>query len=299
MGMLSFLNNIILTGILTGGLYALMAMGLSLVFGVMNIPNFAYGEFYMIGAYLAFFGIEVFGWGPIPSILFAMAGGFIFGAVIEKSLFYPLRQRSKENWLMNTFLLTLGLSIILQNGMVILYGANYHGITYFWPGNIRLGPVNISYDRAVAFLIAIVAIVLFSLFLNKTRTGRAIRAVSQDETGAKLMGIDLNGIHMLTFALSSLLAALAGASLLSISAAYPTMGVTPLYTSWFVLILVGMGNVEASIWGGFIVGILETLSTFYLGSGWQSAVSLGIIILILLFKPAGIFAKKGVKTVWE
>lgn len=295
----SHILNILLTGILRGGLYALMAVGLSLVFGVMNIPNFAYGELYMLGAYLAFFGVAIFHLGPFLSIVFAMVGCFIFGVLIEKGLFYTLRMRSKQQWLMNTFLLTLGISVILQNGMIMVYGANYHGITQFWPGNIKLGPMSVSNDRAVGFLIAIAAIVVFSLFLNKTRIGRAIRAVSQDETGAQLMGIDLNWIHTLTFALSCLLAGLAGASLLSISAAYPTMGITPLYKSWFVLILVGMGNVEASIWGGFIVGILETVSYFYFGAGWQDAVSLAIIILILLLKPSGIFAKKGVKTVWE
>jgi len=295
----SHLMDILMTGILRGGLYALMAMGLSLVFGVMNIPNFAHGEFYMIGAYLAFFGVSLFHLGPVLSIVLAIVGAFIFGIIIEKGLFYPLRMRSKKQWLMNSFLLTLGISIILQNGMTIVFGANYHGITQFWPGNVQLGSMTISNDRVVGFLIAIVTIVAFTQFLNRTRIGRAIRAVSLDETGAKLMGIDLNFIHTLTFALSCSLAGLAGASLLSISAAYPTMGVTPLYKSWFVLILVGMGNVEGSIWGGFIVGILETVSYFYFGAGWQDAVSLLIIILILLFKPSGLFAKKGVKTVWE
>lgn len=295
----SHLSNVLLTGILRGGLYSLMAVGLSLVFGVMNIPNFAYGELYMLGAYLAFFGVTVFHLGPFFSILFAMVGCFIFGVMLEKGLFYTLRMRSKKQWLMNTFLLTLGVSVIMQNGIILLYDANYHGITQFWPGSIKIGPMTISYDRAVGFLIAIAAIVVFSLFLNKTQIGRAIRAVSQDEAGAQLMGIDLNWIHTLTFALSCMLAGLAGASLLSISAAYPTMGINPLYKSWFVLILVGMGNVEGSILGGFIVGILETISYFYFGAGWQDAVSLALIILILLFKPSGIFAKKGVKTVWE
>ena len=293
------LFNIVLTGVLRGGLYALMAVGLSLVFGVMNIPNFAHGEFYMLGAYFSYFAYTTFHFGPISSILLAAVGTFILGAITEKTLFYPLRKRSKKNWIMNTFLLTLGISIVLQNGAKMLWGNTYRGITQYWPGNVSVGSFKISNDRVVGFVIAMLTIALFWLFLNKTRMGRAILAVSQDETGASLVGVNLNIIHTLTFALSCLLAGLAGALLLSISPAYPFMGLQPLYKSWFVLILVGMGNIGASIYGGLIVGLLETFSYMKFGSGWQDVVSLGIIIMILIFKPRGIFATKGVKSVSE
>lgn len=293
------LFNMILTGILRGGLYALMAVGLSLVFGVMNIPNFAHGEFYMLGAYLSFFAYTNFHFGPVSSILIAAVGTFILGAITEKTLFYPLRKRSKKNWIMNTFLLTLGISIVLQNGAKMLWGNTFRGITQYWPGKVSVGSFNISNDRVVGFSIAMVTVALFWLFLNKTRIGRAIRAVSQDETGAGLVGVNLNIIHTLTFALSCLLAGLAGAILLSITPAYPFMGVQPLYKSWFVLILVGMGNIGASILGGLIVGLLETFSYMKFGSGWQDVVSLVIIMMILIFKPRGLFATKGVKSVSE
>lgn len=295
----SHLLDILITGILRGGLYALMAVGLSLVFGVMNIPNFAYGELYMLGAYFAFFAITAFNLAPIPGIVTAAVVAFIVGGLIEKSLFYTLRKRSQKQWLMNTFLLTLGISVILQNGVKAIWGATYRGIPAYWPGSVKIGTMNVANDRVIGFVIAMLAIAVFWFFLNKTRIGRAIRAVSMDETGSQLVGIDLNWIHTLTFALSCMLAALAGASLLSITPASPVMGVMPLYKSWFVLILVGMGNIEGSIIGGFIVGLLETVSYMALGAGWQDAVSLMIIILILLFKPSGLFAKKGVRTVWE
>ncbi len=295
----SQLLDVIFTGVLRGGLYALMAVGLSLVFGVMNIPNFAHGEFYMFGAYLAFFSYTVFHLGPIASIIVAVAGAFILGVIVEKGLFYTLRKRSKKQWIMNTFLLTLGISIIMQNGAKMAWGATYRGITAFWSGSLKIGSMNIANDRVVGFLIAVLAIVIFWLFLNKTRIGRAIRAVSLDETGSQLVGINLDWIHTLTFGLSCALAGLAGASLLSITPASPVMGIGPLYKSWFVCILVGMGNVGASIWGGFIVGLLETFSYMQFGAGWQDAISLTIIILILVFKPSGLFAKKGVKSVLE
>lgn len=292
--------NMLVTGILRGGLYALMAVGLSLVFGVMNIPNFAHGEFYMLGAYIAYFAFVSLKLSPVLCFIVAAVGTFVVGVLIEKLLFYNLRKRSKKLWVMNTFLLTLGLSIIMQSGAKILWGNNFRGITQYWPGSLALGGgLSVAYDRIVGFGIAMLIILLFWFFLNKTQTGRSIRAVSQDEAGASLMGINLNTIHTITFGLSCLLAGAAGAILLSITPAYPTMGIQPLYKSWFVLILVGMGNVEASIWGGLLVGMLETVSYVKFGAGWQDVVSLVIIILILIFMPRGLFAKKGVKSVSE
>lgn len=292
--------DILVSGILRGGLYALMAVGLSLVFGVMNIANFAHGEFYMLGAYAAYFTLTLSGAGPIASILAAGALTFLAGAALEKTCFYPLRARTRKGWVMNTFLVTLGISIILQNTAKLVWGNEYRGITAYWAGRVDwLSSMSISTDRVAGFGIAIAVILAFVLFMNKTQTGRAIRAVSQDETGSSLVGIDLNRIHTLTFALSAMLAGVAGACLLSINPAYPSMGLNPLYKSWFVAILVGMGNVGASIVGGLLVGLLETVTYSYVGGGWQDVISLGIIILILLFKPKGLFGVKGIKTVLE
>lgn len=188
----------------------------------------------------------------------------------------------------------------MQNGVRMIWGSKFYGITQYWQGRTSIfTSMQIANDRIVAFVIAIFAIALLWYFLTYSRTGRAIRAVSQDETGAILMGIDLNWIHTLTFSLSCLLAAIAGASLLSINPAFPTMGVIPLYKSWFVLILVGMGNIWGTIYGGLIVGLLETVSIKLFGAGWQDVISLTVIILILVFKPSGLFAKKGVKSVLE
>lgn len=287
---LSSLWDLVITGILRGGMYALMAMGLALVFGVMNICQFAHGEFYMIGAYMAVFALKVFGLKPFLAILLAMVGGFVVGVLIERGIFYPLRRRSQEEWVMNTFLLTVGLSFVLQNLALLIGKARYRGVPTYWKGTIRISPtMGVSVDRVIAFLIAMVTIGIFGLFLRRTQMGRAIRAVSQDERGAMLVGIDLDKIHTLTFGLSTMLTGIAGASLLPITQAYPAMGAGPLVASWFVVILVGLGNVGGSIIGGFIVGMLQTFSYYFLGAGWQDTVSLSILILILLFKPSGIF----------
>src|SRR5271157_5929396 len=226
-------GDILVMAVLRGGIYSLMALGLALVFGVMNIANFAHGELYMLGAYFAYFSFARFHLGPILSIVVAAILAFIVGMAVERMLFYPLRQKSKKNWLMNTFLLTLGLSIILQNGVKLIWGARYRGITSYMPGRMLLGTMEISNDRILSFVVACLAIAAMVLFLRKTKVGRAIRAVSMDETGASLVGVNLSFIYTLTFGLSSMLAALAGACLLSLTPAFPVMGTNPLYKSWF------------------------------------------------------------------
>ncbi len=287
------LADLLVTGILRGGLYSLMGAGLSLVMGVMNIPNFAHGEFYMLGAYSAYLIYAVWGLNPFLAIVGGAVAGLLAGALVDKLIFYPLRRRHPEQWPINTFLVTAGLSVVMQNSAQALWGSKYRGITQYWKGKIHLGSrMDLSIDRLAGFVIAILTIGIFWLFLGHTRRGRAIRAVAQDETGAMLAGVDINRIHMLTFALSSMLAAVAGATLLSINPAHPTMGLTPLYKSWYVVVLAGLGNVPGSIVGGFLVGLLETFSYYVFGGGWQEVVSLSVLIVILLFKPAGIFTRE-------
>jgi branched-chain amino acid transport system permease protein len=299
--------SILVSAIVTGGMWALMAMGLALVFGVMNIPNFAHGEFFMIGTFIAYFIFTPLNSylkenpsrflsliAPLLPILVAALVGLLLGVVVEKAVFYPLRRRTREQWIMNTFLLTVGLSFVFINGVLLLWGSSYRGIPRYWNLEpVRIGPVSIAADRLAVFLIAILIIAAFWFFLRRTRTGRAIRAVAQDGTGALMVGIDLNRIHTLTMALSSALAALAGASLLFMFQAYPTVGLKPLYFAWFVVILVGVGNVA-----GAIVALLQTLTSYFVGIAWEDVVPTAVMILILLFKPTGLFGSE-VKGVWE
>jgi branched-chain amino acid transport system permease protein len=291
-------QNLLVTGLLRGGLYALMAVGLALVFGVMNICHFAHGEYYVLGAYAAFFAFATYGLNPIMAILVAALVSFLAGAITEKLLFYPLRKRSKGEWVMNAFLLTAGLSVVLQSVYRLVFGMRYRGITSYWDASISIFGMEVAADRVMAFGIALLTIAGMWFFLQKTRLGRAIRAVSQDETGAMLVGIDLDRIQTLTFALGSMLAGVGGASLLSLSPAYPYAGNKPLIASWFVVTIAGLGNVEGAIIGGFIVGIFESVTYFYLGQGWQEVASLGLLILLLLFKPTGLFGTE-IKSVWE
>jgi branched-chain amino acid transport system permease protein len=294
----TIIQNLLVTGILRGGLFALMAVGLALVFGVMNICHFAHGEYYVLGAYAAYFAYVTYGLNPLLAIIVAALLGFLAGAITERLLFFPLRKRSKGEWVMNAFLLTAGLSVVLQSVYRLVFGNRYYGITQYWDATIHIFGMTVAADRVMAFVIALLAIAGMWFFLQRTRTGRAIRAVSQDERGAMLVGIDLDRIQTLTFALGSMLAGLGGASLLSLSPAYPMAGNKPLIASWFVVTIAGLGNVQGAIIGGFIVGVFESVSYFYLGQGWQEVASLGLLILILLFKPTGLFGTE-IKSVWE
>lgn len=303
--------SILVNTVVTGGMWALLSVGLSLIFGVMNIPNFAHGEFFMVGSltsYLVYTPIRDYlsdhpspvlsMFAPFIGIFAALLAGMLLGVVIEKFVFYQLRKRSREQWVMNAFLLTVGLSVIIINAVLLIWGPNFKGIPNYWPSGIDLWGVKMSMDRIVSFALAMVTIGIFWYFLRQTRTGRAIRAVAQDETGSLMVGIDLNGIQLLTMALGAGLAAMAGASLLFMFPSYPTVGLKPLYVAWYVVILVGLGNVAGAIVGGFIVALLQTLTAYYIGTGWEEVIPTGIIILILVFRPSGLFGSE-VKGVWE
>ena len=297
---------IIVNTIVTGGMWALMAMGLALIFGVMNIPNFAHGEYFMIGTLVAYFVITPFtdfigenpysilaAIAPLFAIGVATAAGGLAGALSELVVFRPLRRRSQEAWVMNSFLLTVGLSVFMVNGYQLIFGNDFRGIVNYWYYDpISFFDVYISIDRLAVFLIAVVVMACFWGFMKYSTMGRAIRAVSQDETGALMVGINLNLIQIITIALSCALAALAGACLIFMFPSYPRVGLAPLYNSWFIVIVVGLGNVGAAVVGGFLVALLQVLTTVYVGEGWNYVFPSLLIILILIIKPSGIFGSE-------
>jgi branched-chain amino acid transport system permease protein len=296
----------ILNSIITGGMWALLAVGLALVFGVMNVPHFAHGESFMVGAYVAYFVFnpinQALGENPNPvlgmmapfiAILAAGVAGLILGVILERLLFYPLRVRTKQGWVMNAFLLTVGISFILTNGTTLVLGPNFRGIPRYWDvPPLNIFGVTMAVDRVVAFFVAVVSIAVLWFFLRRTRTGRAIRAVSQDELGAQMMGINLNFIFPLTFALATAMAAISGASLLFMFQAYPTVGVQPLYMAWYVVMMAGLGNVAGAIVGGFIVAVLQTATQQFFGISWADVIPTVLMIVVLLVVPHGIFGSE-------
>lgn len=296
----------ILNTFVAGGMWALMAVGLALVFGVMNIPHFAHGESFMVGTYIAYFTytplLEALGESPAPilktlapfvGILAAGVVGTILGFIIERLIFAPLRHRTRSGWVMNAFLLTVGISFVMTNGATLTIGPNFRGIPAYWDvPPIEILGARITVDRLVAFFISAIIIALVWFFLHRTRTGRAIRAVAQDETGAQMVAIDLDFIHTLTFSLSTATAAIAGATLLFMFQAYPTVGLKPLYFAWYVVMLVGLGNIAGAIVGGFIVALLQTTTQLFFTITWETVIPTVVMILVLLIAPSGLFGSE-------
>ena len=294
---------LLINTVVTGGMLALVATGLALILGVLNIAMFAHGEFFMIGglaAYYVFTPISSYTTmhphsimaviGPFIAIGASMIVGAICGMISEILLFGPLRRRSTDNWVMNSFLLTVGLSVLLVNLHQLIFGADFKGIVGYWAGRpVSIADVFISRDRVMAFVISAVIVLIFWLFMTYTRTGMAIRAVSQDATGAQIVGIGIEKIVLLTISLACALAAVAGGSLLLMYPSYPTVGLEPLYMAWFVVILAGLGNILGAVAGAFMVALLKVMTVQYIGAGWDFVVPSALIMLILIFKPSGIF----------
>ena len=297
---------VIVNTIVTGGMWALVAMGLALVFGVMNIVSFVHGEFFMIGSLTAYFTFTPFAdylmdtphpvaeaLLPVVAMLASVIAGIVVGILCELIVFRPLRKRTREQWVMNSFVITVGLSTFIVNSTQFLFGTDFRGIVSYWNyPTLSFFDVYISFDRFLVFIIAMLVLVSFWLFMKSSRFGQAIRAVSQDETGARMVGININGIQTLTLAMSSALAALAGACLLFMYPAYPTVGLGPLYNSWFIVILAGMGNVVGAAVGAFIVALLQVLTTVYFGEGWEYTIPATCIVLVLIIRPSGIFGSE-------
>ena len=296
----------IINTVVTGGMWALLAVGLALILGVMNIPHFAHGESFMVGTFVGYFVFTFFNnylkknpneilemLAPFVGFLVAALVGLIMGAVIERLVFAPLRHRTRSGWVMNTFLLTVGLSFIMTNGATLTLGPNFRGIPRYWDvAPLEILGARVAVDRLVTFGLAIITLTIFWFFLQRTRLGRAIRAVSQDETGAQIVGINLNFIHTLTFSLATAMAAMAGASLLFLFQAYPTVGLKPLYFAWYVVMLVGLGNVAGAIIGGFLVALFQTATQQFIGIAWEDVVPTFVMILVLLLAPSGIFGSE-------
>lgn len=305
--------SLLVNTLVTGGMWALMAGGLALVFGVMNIPSFVHGDLYMMGTLVALFaftpiqaliretpGDFILKWGgPLPGMILAFLVGAAVGILMELLLFRQLRRRSREQWVMNTFLLTAGVGIILQNVAMIAFGNLPKGVSRYWDmPPISIVGVPVAIDRLFTFAIAMATLAAFAIFLQKTRTGRAMRAVSMDETGAQMAGIGLTRIYQLTLALSCGLAALAGAVLIWLTPFTPTVGSPPLLIAWYVVILAGLGNVQGAVIGAFLVALVQQLVGYYLALDWIDVLPTAVIILVLLFKPSGLFGSE-VKGVWE
>lgn len=292
----------VILGLMMGGIYGIIGVGLTMIFGVMRLSNFAHGEFYMIGAYIAFTLVSVMGGDPyIAAPLAAIAVGLI-GILINKLLFKPLYEEMKEMKGGAAFyfqdlrfiMLTIGLSILFVDLALVLWGpipisipSSLTEVRVIIPGGLSF-----SLARIITFLVAIATLAALYTFLKVTKTGKAIRATSQNPSAAMLVGINTYKIYDITMFLSTALAALAGCILAPIYNVYPTMGLDVVAKAFVVVIAGGMGNVIGSILAGFLIGLAENLGGLFLGTEYKQVVAFIIMIIVLWLKPEGILGGK-------
>jgi branched-chain amino acid transport system permease protein len=283
----AFLQHL-LNGLVLGGTYALLGIGLTLIFGLMHVVNFAHGELYTLGAYLTFGALVLAGLPFVAGLAGAIAGGCLLGAALERLLLRPLRGESIDT----TMLVMIGVWIALQNGELLVWGGVARTIPHPFPtAPVVLGPISVAPLRLFVLGAVIALIVGAHLLIHRTPIGMAMRATFQDRETARLMGIDVDRVYTLTFAFGSGLAAAAGALLGPIFLVYPSMGDLASLKAFSVVILGGLGNVAGATLGGLILGVAEELGAGYVSSGYRDAVGFVIIMLVLLLRPSGLLAR--------
>ena len=289
--MLSFLNYFI-SGLSLGSIYAIIALGYTMVYGIAKMLNFAHGDFIMIGCYMIFTIVSTMGLPPVAGIIVAVIVCTILGVTTEKVAYKPLRGASSP---LAVLITAIGVSYLLENAALLIFGADTKSFTSVisWSGiTLAGGQLKIQGGTIVTIAVSLLILVFLQLFVHKTREGQAMLAVSQDRGAATLMGINVNKTISITFAIGSALAAIAGALLCS---AYPSLtpytGAMPGIKAFVAAVLGGIGSIPGAMIGGLVLGIIEILSRTYISSQLSDAIVFSILIIVLLVKPTGILGK--------
>ena len=281
----------IVNGICQGSVYALIAIGYTMVYGIIKLINFAHCDIYMFGAYAGYFAVSVCRFGFSGTLVFAMVACAALGMLIERVAYKPLRNSPK----VTLFITTMGVELLLQNLIKtnVLAGPNTKSVPEILPlTSYKLGSIIISNYQIIAVLTTLLLCIILQFIIKKTSVGRAMRATSFDMDAAALMGINTNRVISLTFALGSLLAGTAGVLVgMLYPKLTPAMGVMPGLKSFVAAVLGGIGIIPGAMVGGIIMGLIETLSKVYISSGLSDAIAFSILIIILLVKPDGLFGK--------
>ena len=289
MSFISYLFN----GLSLGSVYAIIALGYTMVYGIAKMLNFAHGDVIMIGAYISLLSMTNAGIPAFPALIISIVACTVLGIVIERIAYKPLRNASSS---LAVLITAIGVSYLLQNIALLLFGANAQTFPSVikWEGlSLAGGKLNLSGETIITILVCIVIMVLLMLFVQKTKPGQAMRAVSEDSGAALLMGINVNGTIALTFAIGSGLAAIAGVLLCS---AYPSLtpytGAMPGIKAFVAAVFGGIGSIPGAFIGGILLGIIEIFGKAYISSQMADAIVFAVLIIVLLVKPTGLLGKK-------
>lgn len=284
--MLSYLIN----GISLGSVYAIIALGYTMVYGIAKMLNFAHGDVIMIGGYMAFCSTSYLGWPVIPSVLFSIIVCTMLGIIIERLAYKPLRDASS----LAVLITAIGVSYFLQNAALLIWSSNPKAFPNMVDlPNLVIGDIQISSVAIVTIIACIVIMIALTMFTTRTKLGKAMRAVSEDKGAAQLMGINVNATISMTFAIGSGLAAIAGVLLCS---AYPTLmpttGAMPGIKAFTAAVFGGIGSIPGAMLGGILLGIIEIFAKAYISTQLSDAIVFAVLIIVLIVKPTGLLGKK-------
>jgi len=279
----TMIGQVVISGLLAGSLYAMVALGLGLIFGVMRVLNVAHGPLLMLGAYTTFWLFHWVGLNPYLSLLVSMPALFVVGVVLQRLLV----RRVVDAPELSSLLLTFGVSIATVNLAQLAFTSDLRSVEYL-TGSFVLGPFAFSKSRVIACAFALVITAGAFYFLQKTRLGKAIRAVSQSREVAQVCGINVQGIHMLAFGVAAALAAAGGTLIAVMVAIQPEMGQVYTFKSFLVIVLGGAGNYPGALLGGLLLGLIEQLSSLFLTTQVNEAVAYILLVLVLLVRPTGL-----------
>ena len=280
----------LINGLRTGSIYALIAIGYTMVYGIAKMINFAHGDIIMVGAYALYFSISVLGL-PVPiALLITVIICGVLGVMIEKVAYKPLRSAPP----LAVLITAIGMSFFLQSASLLIFGSTPIPFQSVIPNvNISIGPVVISSITVVTLIVTAIAMILLTLFVNKTKLGSAMRAVSEDKGAAELMGINVNSTISMTFAIGSALAAVAGVLYIcQYQSMKPTLGALPGIKAFVAAVLGGIGSIPGAMIGGILLGLIESVSKAYISTELADAIVFGVLIVVLLFRPSGLLGKK-------
>lgn len=278
----------LISGILIGGVYALIGIGLTIIFGVMRIINFAHGELLMLGMYGTYFLFSLFHVDPFVSIVITIPLMFLYGAFLQKVIINRVLGALPQNQI----LLTIGLGLIMSNSVMLAFTSDYKILsTTYSSSSVTILGISISIPLVISFAITVAITAALYWFLLKTDTGQAIRATAQDREAARLMGINVKRMSIIAFGLGSALAGTAGALISPTYYIFPQVGSIFTLKAFVITVLGGMGSIVGATLGGVLIGVAESVGGVYFGSGWKEVVVFVLFLLVLLFKPSGLLGK--------
>ena len=278
---------ILIYGAVTSAIYAMLAVGFTLIFGVARVLNLAHGSFYALGAYGAYVLTSIAGLPLWLAAILAVAGVSLFGVLVEKILIRPLRYSQ-----LGVLMITLAIALVVEQTLFLTFGSEYRNVPAFVDTKINIGGVDVAGQRLLTLVVAGVSIAVLYLFIQRTRLGSAILAISQDADAAKYMGIPSDRIFSMVMAISAALAALAGILAGPFLSVQPSMHLLPIVKAFAIVVVGGLGSIPGSILAAFMLGYAETIVAYEISTSWTEIVSVLATLLMLVFRPAGIFGKR-------